>query len=88
MEYNTNVQYYKGVPIKLIVYTEKHFARLKAKRFLLGDPKARQNVWIPNVYLEPDGTIKNSVNIDFVFRKAYCQKKFYYAHIYINPMLW
>ena len=88
MEYNTNTQYYKGVPIKLIVYTEKHFARLNAKRFMLGNPRANQNIWIPNTYLEPDGTIKNGVNIDFVFQKAYQQKKFYYACIDINPMLW
>lgn len=88
MEYNNRVQYYKGVPVKLIVYTEKHFARLNAKRFILGNAKAHQNVWIPNCYLEPDGTIKAGVNIDFVFQKAYQQKKFYYAHININPMLW
>lgn len=88
MEYNSRVQYYKGVPIKLIVYTEKHFARLKAKRFILGDSRAHQNIWIPNVYLEPNGTLKNGVNIDFIFQKAYQQKKFYYAHININPMLW
>lgn len=88
MEYNKQTQYYKGVPIKLIVYTEKHFARLKAKRFMLGDPKANQNIWIPNCYLQPDGTLKPGVNIDFVFRKAYCQKKFYYAHININPYDW
>ena len=88
MEYNSRVQYYKGVPIKLIVYTEKHFARLNAKRFVLGDIRAHQNIWIPNTYLEPNGTLKTGVNIDFIFKKAYCQKKFYYAHININPMLW
>ena len=88
MEYNNRTQYYKGVPIKLIVYTEKHFARLNAKRFVLGDIRAHQNIWIPNTYLEPDGSLKNGVNIDFIFKKAYCQKKFYYAHININPMLW
>jgi hypothetical protein len=88
MEYNNKTQYYKGVPIKLIVYTEKHFARLNAKRFILGNPQAHQNIWIPNCYLEPNGTLKNGVNIDFIFKKAYCQKKFYYANININPMLW
>lgn len=88
MEYNNNIQYYKDVPIRLIVYTEKHFKRLKAKRFMLGDPKDNQNIWIPNCYLEPDGSLKNGVNIDFIFKKAYCQKKFYYAHINVNPMLW
>ena len=88
MEYNTHVQYYKGVPIKLIVYTDKHFARLKAKRFLIGDFKSGQNIWIPNQYLEPNGSVKTGVNIDFIFQKAYLQKKFQYARININPMLW
>jgi len=88
MEYNNRTQYYKGVPIKLIIYTEKHFARLKAKRFILGDPKAHQNIWIPNQYLEPNGSLKPGVDIDFIFKKAYQQKKFYYARININPMLW
>ena len=88
MEYNEYVQFYKHVPIKLIIYTEKHFARLKAKRFMLGSPKYNQNIWIPNCYLEPNGSLKPNVNIDFIFKKAYQQKKFYYAHIDINPMLW
>lgn len=88
MEYNKRTQYYKGVPIKLVVYTEKHFKRIRAKRFMLGNPKANQNIWIPNTYLEPDGTLKTGVDIDFIFKKAYLQKKFYYAHININPMLW
>lgn len=88
MEYNNHVQYYKGVPIRLIVYTDKHFARLKAKRFLLGNPKARQNIWIPNCYLEPNGTIKTGVDIDFIFKKAYLQKKFQFAQVNVNPMLW
>ena len=88
MKYNNNVQFYKNVPIKLIVYTENHFKRLKAKRFMLGDIQYNQNIWIPNVYLEPDGTLKNNANIDFIFKKAYQQKKFYYAHININPYEW
>ena len=88
MEYNKRTQYYKGIPIKLIVYTEKHFKRIKAKRFMLGNPQANQNIWIPNTYLEPDGSLKPGVDIDFIFKKAYLQKKFYYAHINVNPMLW
>jgi hypothetical protein len=70
-KYNTNTQYYKGIPLTLIVYTENHFAKLKAKRFLINNTK--QNVWIPNSYLELDGTIKANANIDFVFRN--CKKK-------------
>lgn len=67
-KYNTNIQMYKNIPLKLIVYTESHFARLKAKRFTINN--TNQNVWIPNRYLELDGTIKSDVNIDFVFKKA------------------
>ena len=40
----------------------------KAKRFKINS--SNQNVWIPNCYLEDDGTIKANVNIDFVFRKS------------------
>ena len=29
--YNIATQYYKGTPLNIIVYTENHFARLKAK---------------------------------------------------------
>lgn len=62
---------YKNVPLKLIVYTEEHFARLKAKRFIING--TNQNIWIPNKYLELNGTIKPDVNIDFVFHKAHRQ---------------
>lgn len=67
-KYNTSIQMYKNIPLKLIVYTEQHFARLKAKRFTING--SNQNIWIPNVYLEPDGTIKANANIDFIFYKA------------------
>lgn len=67
-KYNTDVQMYKNVPLKLIVYTESHFANLKAKRFTING--TNQNLWIPNVYLEPDGTIKTNANIDFIIYKS------------------
>lgn len=70
-KYNTNTQYYKNVPLNLIVYTESHFARLKAKRFRINNTK--QNIWIPNKYLMEDGSIQPNVNIDFIFFKAYPQ---------------
>ena len=43
-KYNTDIQYYKNVPLKLIVYTENHFARLRAKRYNINN--TIQNVWI------------------------------------------
>lgn len=67
-KYNTGIQMYKNIPLRLIVYTESHFASLKAKRFTINGTK--QNLWIPNVYLEPDGTIKANVNIDFIMYRS------------------
>ena len=65
-KYNTNIQYYKGIPVELIV--REDYGCYKAKRFKING--SNQNVWIPNCYLEDDGTIKANMNIDFVFRKS------------------
>lgn len=81
---NLKEQYYKGIPITQIRRVDYNFQ--KARRFLLG--KSNQNVWIPNCYLELDGTLKENINIDFVFKKAYIQKKLEYAKIDINPFDW
>ena len=81
---NLNTQYYKGIPITQIRRVDYNFQ--KARRFLIG--KSNQNVWIPNCYLELDGTLKENINIDFVFKKAYIQKKLEYAKIDINPFDW
>lgn len=62
---NTEIQYYKGIPLKLI---ERKYGTRKAKRFTING--TNQNVWIPNKHLSDDGTIKVGENIDYVFRKA------------------
>lgn len=80
---NTRIQYYKGVPIRLI---KRKYVSKNAKRFVLND--TNQNVWIPNCYLKSDGTLKENINIDFVFHKAYRENKFRYANIHINPFEW
>lgn len=67
---NTNIQLYKGVPLRQVKRNDYHIK--KARRFVLND--TNQNVWIPCQYLEKDGTIKPDVNIDFVFMKS--KKKF------------
>lgn len=91
VKYNLAIQEYKGIRFRLIKYTEKHFARLKAKRFLLipdnKDKPITQNFWIPNVYLEPDGTLKTNANIDFVFKQALRQNKFKHAGIPVPEFL-
>lgn len=63
---NTDEQIYKGIPLRLIV--RKSYIVDKAKRFSINN--TNQNVWIPNCYLTDDGTIKEGVNIDFIFKKA------------------
>lgn len=87
-KYCSGVQYYKGIPLTLIIYTERHFAALRAKRFMLGDPKYNQNIWIPNTYLDESGHIKEGFNLDWAMQKAYRENKFKYAHIAINPYTW
>lgn len=62
---NTETQYYKGIPLKLI---ERKYGNRKAKRFTING--TNQNVWIPNKHLMADGSIKAGENIDYVFRKA------------------
>lgn len=82
---NLEPQDYKGIRIRLI---DRKYADYNAKRFMLGEERYNQNIWIPNCYLLEDGTIKPGVNIDFIFKKAYWQKKFEYAYININPLQW
>jgi len=72
---NTNLQNYKGVPLRQIARKDYHV--LKARRFILND--TNQNIWIPCQYLEKDGTIIPNVNIDFVFLKS--KRKFKLAGI-------
>lgn len=82
---NMQKQYYKGVELRLI---ERLYENKNAKRYLIGNPRYRQNVWIPNKHLLEDGTLKENEDIDYVFRRAYYQKKFEYAKIDINPFTW
>ena len=90
-KYNTSIQIYRNIYIRLIEYTPEHFAWLKAKRFMLINPKSKdnpsQNIWIHNAYWQEDGTWKPYVNIDFVFRTAALQRKFKYAGITIPAWL-
>lgn len=72
---NTEIQYYRDVPLRQIKRGD--YKTLKARRFLLND--TNQNVWIPCVYLEKDGTLKNNINIDFIFLKS--KRKFELAGI-------
>lgn len=87
IRYNTEIQYYRGIPFRLIEYTQKHFDRLRAKRFLLNpdfETEYRtQNFWIPNCYLEEDGTLKLNVFVDWIFVKCVKANKFKYAGLEI-----
>ena len=82
-KYNLSVQYYKGVPLRLIQYTEEHFSAVRAKRFMIHG--STQNIWVPNTYLEPDGTIKATANLDWLFSKAKEKHKLELAGITFDP---
>ena len=61
-----NPQYYKGIKLQLIPCHPDYYGIRKAKRFVLGDSKYGQNIWIPNKFLTPSGVIIEGVDIDFV----------------------
>ena len=87
IKYNDAIQEYKGVRVKLIVYTDQHFARLKAKCFLIMDAHDRpsgQNLWIPNSFLLDDGTINPARNLDWLFRKPENRHKLALAGFIVN----
>ena len=65
MEYNISTQFYKDIPLNLI---KRNYSNYNAKRFTINH--TNQNVWIPNKHLLEDGTIKESENLDYIFRKA------------------
>ena len=65
---NMDLQYYKGIPFRLIA---RKYTNMNAKRFTIND--TNQNIWIPNKHLEPNGTLKENENIDYVFRRAWRQ---------------
>lgn len=62
---NYDAQYYGNIPLRLI---NRNYAGYKAKRYTINS--TNQNVWIPNVYLHKDGTIKKGAELDFIFYKA------------------
>lgn len=63
---NLEMQYYKGLPLKLI--NRKDYKSRNAKRYTINN--TNQNVWIPNIYLLEDGTIKENAELMFLFKKA------------------
>lgn len=75
--FNMDVQYYKGIPLRLIC--RETYLSNKAKRYAINE--TNQNIWIPNKHLEEDGTIKQGENLDYIFIKAAKMKKLKYAGI-------
>lgn len=80
--FNMDVQYYKGIPLRLIC--RETYRSNKAKRFTINE--TNQNVWIPNKHLEEDGTIKQGENLNYIFIKAAKMKKLKYAGV--NSWSW
>ena len=87
MTYNNEVQNYKGIPLKLIIYTDSHFQRMKAKCFQIMNAvnqPSGQHIWIPNKFLSQDGTINQAKNLDWLFRKTDNAEKLRLAGFILN----
>lgn len=63
---NLNMQYYKGLPLRLI--DRKDYKYKNAKRYTINN--TNQNIWIPNQFLKNDGTIKENADLMFIFKKS------------------
>lgn len=63
-KYNTIQQFYRDIPIALIV--RRDYSHKEAKRFTING--TNQNVWIPNKHLKEDGTLIPGQDLDYVFR--------------------
>ena len=62
-KYNTSIQECDGIRFCLIVYNAKRFMLVRK------DGKdSRQNFWIPNTYLSPDGTVLRKHSIKWKFQ--------------------
>lgn len=61
---NFNIQYYKGIPLQQI---DRGYGNAKARRFTVNNTS--QNIWIPNVYLKLNGTLKDNIDIDWILVK-------------------
>lgn len=69
IEFNTALQSYKGVPLRLIARQDYHAH--DAKRYVIND--TNQNLWIPNKHLSSDGTIREGHDLDYIMEKAWNQ---------------
>ena len=61
---NFNTQYYKGIPLQQI---DRGYGQAKARRYTVNN--TNQNIWIPLTYVEPNGTLKENIDIDWVLVK-------------------
>lgn len=77
MKRNLSTQYYKGIPLRLI--NRQNYRSRNAKRFIINE--TNQNIWIPSIYLDKTGTIKNDVDLDWIFKTRYVQNKLKLAGI-------
>lgn len=70
--YNIAVQDYRGIKFRLYPHRKSSFKGYRAKRYHLVSEqgtKVKSFFWIPNCYLEKDGTLKPNIYIDWVFVK-------------------
>lgn len=62
---NTNMQYYRGLPLRLV--EKDDYDSRKSKFYSINGTD--QIIWLPNSYLEADGTIKTNIDMMWLFAK-------------------
>lgn len=77
MKRNLGVQFYKGIPLR--IDNKKRGRRRRAKKFIINE--SEQYVWISNIYLERDWSLRPDIDIDWMFRLKYNRSKLVKANI-------
>lgn len=64
MLFNTSIQYYHHIPLRLIERSD--YGKKRAKQFSLNETK--ESIWIPNRHLHEDGTLIEGEILHYIFR--------------------
>lgn len=77
MKRNTEIQYYKGVPLKLI--NNKKYRARYSKAFAINGTD--YSIRISNACLDKGGTIKSNADLDWIFKNRIMRTKLMLAGI-------
>lgn len=83
MKRNLGTQFYKGIPLR--AENKKQSRTKNAKKFIINESK--EYIWISNIYLNKDWSLKTDINIDWIFRIKNNRHKLIKANVSKDLML-